>query len=269
MQRRRKNMTQLQACRTAVIAIFLLTAVFHTGAVAQAKSPQGVRNIVIVHGAWADGSSWSKVIPLLQAKGLHVVAVQNPLTSLADDVAATRRAIALQDGPVLLVGHSYGGVVITEAGNDPKVVGLVYVAALAPSEGESVASVTKPFPPAPLGSEVRADAEGFLTVTPKGIAEDFAQDLPDKEKQILTATQGPTAAAVFGGTVTTAAWKTKPTWCVIASNDRTVPPELQRAEAAAMNATSITVASSHVPMLSHPKEVADLIEQAASKAGSR
>jgi pimeloyl-ACP methyl ester carboxylesterase len=160
-------------------------------------------------------------------------------------------------------------VVITEAGNDPKVVGLVYVAALAPSEGESVASVTKPFPAAPLGGEVRADAEGFLTVTPKGIAEDFAQDLPDQEKQLLMATQGPTAGAVFGGTVTTAAWRTKPSWCVIASNDRTVPPELERAEAEAMKATSIIVPSSHVPMLSHPKEVADLIEQAAAKAGNR
>ena len=263
-------MTRSQIYRTALIAIagFLITAVFHTGAFAQANSPQQVRNIVIVHGAWADGSSWSKVIPLLQAKGLHVVAVQNPLTSLADDVAATKRAIALQDGPVLLVGHSYGGVVITEAGNDPKVVGLVYVAALVPSDGESVGSVTKPFPPAPLGREVRADAEGFLTVTPKGIAEDFAQDLPDNEKQLLTATQGPTAAAVFGATVTTAAWKTKPSWCVIASNDRAVSPELEKAEAAAIKATSITVPSSHVPMLSHPKEVADLIEQAAAKAGS-
>jgi pimeloyl-ACP methyl ester carboxylesterase len=264
------NMTLSQTHRTALIAIasFVLTAVFHTGAVAQANSPQGVRNVVIVHGAWADGSSWSKVIPLLQAKGLHVVAVQNPLTSLAEDVAATKRAIALQDGPVLLVGHSYGGVVITEAGNDPKVVGLVYVAALVPSEGESVASVTKAYPPAPLGSEVRADVEGFLTVTPKGIAEDFAQDLPDEEKQLLTATQGPTAAAVFGATVTTAAWRTKPSWCVIASNDHAVSPELEKAEAAAIKATSITVPSSHVPMLSHPKEVADLIEQAATKAGS-
>jgi pimeloyl-ACP methyl ester carboxylesterase len=264
-----ENMTLSQIYRTALIAFagFLLTAVFHTGPVAQANSLQGVRNIVIVHGAWADGSSWSKVIPLLQAKGLHVVAVQNPLTSLVDDVAATKRAIALQDGPVLLVGHSYGGVVITEVG-DPKVVGLVYVAALAPSEGESVASITKPFPAAPLGSEVRADAEGFLTVTPKGIAEDFAQDLPDSEKQLLTATQGPTAAAVFGATVTTAAWKNKPSWYVIASNDRAVAPELQKAEAAAMKAASITIPSSHVPMLSHPKEVADLIEQAAAKAGS-
>jgi pimeloyl-ACP methyl ester carboxylesterase len=146
---------------------------------------------------------------------------------------------------------------------------LVYVAAFAPSEGESVASVSKPFPPAPLGSEVRPDAEGFLIVTAKGIAEDFAQDLPDKEKQVLTATQAPTAAAVFGATITTAAWKTKPSWCVITTNDRTVPPELQKAEAAAMKATSITVPSSHVPMLSHPKEVADFIEQAAARAGSR
>ena len=196
-------MTASQTCRIALIAMagFLLPAVFHTGAVSQANSPQGVRNIVIVHGAWADGSSWSKVIPLLQAKGLHVVAVQNPLTSLADDVAATKRAIALQDGPVLLVGHSYGGVVITEAGNDPKVVALVYVAALVPSEGESAASVAKPFPPPPLFSEVQADAGGFLTVTPKGIAEDFAQDLPDKEQQLLTATQGATAAAAFEGTI--------------------------------------------------------------------
>ena len=163
-------MTLSQIYRTALIAVagFLLTAVLHIAAVAQAIFPQGVRNIVIVHGAWADGSSWSKVIPMLQAKGFHVVAVQNPLTSLADDVAATKRAIASQDGPVLLVGHSYGGVVITEAGNDPKVVGLVYVAALAPSDGESVASVTKPFPPAPLGSEVRADAEGFSDGDPKG-----------------------------------------------------------------------------------------------------
>jgi len=187
----------------------------------------------------------------------------------ANDRAYIKRAIAFQDGPVLLVGHSYGGVVITEAGNDPKVVGLVYVAALAPSDGESIASVTKPFPPAPLGSEVRPDANGFLTVTPRGIAEDFAQDLPDNEKQLLTATQGPTAAAVFGGTITTAAWKTKPSWSVIASNDRAVSPELEKAEAAAMKATSITVSSSHVPMLSHPEEVADLIEQAAAKAGSQ
>src|SRR5215470_11505791 len=261
-----------QTYRTALIvfAEFLLTAMFPIGGVAQANSPQGVRNVVIVHGAWADGSCWSKVIPLLQAQGLHVVAVQNPLTSLADEVAATRRAIALQDGPVLLVGHSYGGAVITEeAGNDPKVVALIYVAAFAPSSGESVSSIAKLFPPPPLFSEVRASAEGFLTVTAKGIAEDFAQDLPDTEKQVLTATQAPTAAAVFEAAITTAAWKTKPSWFVIASNDRAVAPELEKSEAVAMKATSITVPSSHVVMLSHPIEVADVIEQAAAIEAGR
>jgi pimeloyl-ACP methyl ester carboxylesterase len=250
------------------IAASLLAAALSTGAAAQMTAPAGVKNIVLVHGAWADGSSWSKVIALLQAKGLHAVAVQIPLTSLADDIATTKRAIALQDGPVLLVGHSYGGAVITEAGNDPKVVGLVYVAAFAPGEGESVAGISKPYPAAPLGSELRPDAEGFLTITPKGIAEDFAQDLPDSETQVLTATQGPTAAAAFGATITTAAWKTKPSWFVIAGNDRAIPPELEKAEAARMKATSITLASSHLAMLSHSAEVAELIERAAAKTGS-
>src|ERR1700678_2305424 len=133
------------------------------------KNDGGIRNVVLVHGAWADGSNWAKVIPLLEAKGLHVVAVQNPLSSLADAGAATQRAIALQDGPVILVGHSYGGAVITEAGNDPNVVGLVYVAAFAPGDGESVASISKPYPPTPLGAELRPDAQGYLSLTPKGI----------------------------------------------------------------------------------------------------
>jgi pimeloyl-ACP methyl ester carboxylesterase len=264
-------MTRSQAHRSAlaVIASLSLAAVLSTGTAAQTGMGAGVKNVVLVHGAWADGSSWSKVIPLLEAKGLHVVAVQNPLTSLADDVAATKRAIALQDGPVILVGHSYGGVVITEAGNDPKVVGLVYVAAFAPGNGESAGSIGKPYPPTPLGGELRPDAQGFLTVTSKGINEDFAQDLSDMEKQLLTATQGPTNAAVLGATISTAAWKTKPSWFVIASNDRAIPPELEKAEAVMMKATAITVASSHVAMLAHPKEVAEVIEQAADKAGAR
>jgi pimeloyl-ACP methyl ester carboxylesterase len=255
--------------RTASIAIagIFMAGALATGAAAQASMSSGVKNVVLVHGAFADGSSWSKVIPLLQAKGLHVVAVQNPLSSLADDVATTRRAIALQDGPVILVGHSYGGVVITEAGNDPKVVGLVYVAAFAPGDGETITSISKPYPPAPLGAELRPDAQGFLSVTPKGVAEDFAQDLSAQEKQLLTATQGPTNASVFGATITTAAWKTKPSWFAIAGNDRAIPPELEKAEAAMMKATSIIVPSSHVVMLTHAKELAELIEQAAAKAG--
>ena len=257
-----------QMYRTTLIAttMLILSSGLGMRGFAQANSPQGTKNVVLVHGAWADGSCWSGVIALLQAKGFHVVAVQNPLTSLADDVAATKRIIALQDGPVILVGHSYAGVVITEAGNDPKVVGLVYVAAFAPGEGESINSVSKPYPPAPLGSELRPDAQGFLTATRKGIAEDMAQDLPDAEQQILTATQGQTAASVFGATVTKAAWKSKPSWALIAGNDRAIPPELETDEAASIKATSITVSSNHLAMLSQPRAVADLIEQAAAKA---
>ena len=261
-------MKLLQMPRTVLIAATMLIPSFGLDmkGLAQTNSPQGVKNIVLVHGAWADGSCWSKVIALLEAKGFHVVAVQNPLTSLADDVAATQRIIALQDGPVILVGHSYAGVVITEAGNDPKVVGLVYVAAFAPGEGESINSVSKPYPPAPLGSELRPDAQGFLTATPKGIAEDMAQDLPPGEQRILTATQGQTAASVFGASVNRAAWRSKPSWAVIAGNDRAIPPQLEKDEAAAIKATSITVPANHLAMLSHPREVAELIEQAAAKA---
>jgi pimeloyl-ACP methyl ester carboxylesterase len=246
-----------QMHRAALIAtmMLILSSGLDMKGFAQAKSPQGVKNIVLVHGAWADGSCWSRVIALLEAKSFHVVAVQNPLTSLADDVAATKRIIALQDGPVILVGHSYAGVVITEAGNDPKVVGLVYVAAFAPGDGESINSVSKPYLPAPLGSELRPDAQGFLTATPKGIAEDMAQDLPEGEQ-----------ASVFGATVTTAAWKSKPSWALIAGNDRAIPPEPEKDEAAAIKATSITVPCNHLAMLSHPREVAELIEQAAAKA---
>jgi pimeloyl-ACP methyl ester carboxylesterase len=257
-----------QMYRTALIltTILILFSGLDIRGFAQANSPQRTKNIVLVHGAWADGSCWSKVIALLEKKGFHVVAVQNPLTSLADDVAATKRIIALQDGPVILVGHSYAGVVITEAGNDPKVVGLVYVAAFAPAEGESINSVSKPYPPAPLGGELRPDAQGFLTATPKGIAEDMAQDLPASEQRILAATQGQTAASVFGATITTAAWKSKPSWAVIAGNDRAIPPQLEKDEAANIKATSITVPANHLAMLSHPREVAELIEQAAAKA---
>ena len=250
----------------ALIVVGVYTGVSSSQASPEKAPANGAASVVLVHGAWADGSSWSKVIPLLQSKGLHVVAVQNPLTSLTDDVAATKRAIALQDGPVLLVGHSYGGVVITEAGNDPKVVGLVYVAAFAPGDGESVASISKPYPSAPLGNELRPDSQGFLSITPKGIAEDFAQDLPQAEREVLTSTQGPTNGAAFGATVTTAAWKTKPSWFVIAGNDRAIPPELEKAEAVRMKATAITLASSRLVMLSHPTEVADLIGKAATGA---
>src|SRR5215475_999432 len=165
---------------------------------AERAATGGVKNVVLVHGAFADGSSWSKVIPLLEAKGFKVVAVQNPLSSFAADVATTKRAIANMKGPVLLVGHSYGGAVITEAGNDPNVQGLVYVAAFAPGDGESVADVGKAYPPPPGMAEEIPDADGFISLTNKGVEEDFAPDLSPAERKLIAATQGPTAAVVFG-----------------------------------------------------------------------
>jgi pimeloyl-ACP methyl ester carboxylesterase len=252
---------------SAAIAGFSIAMALAVGAAAQANSTQVVKNVVLVHGAWADGSSWDKVIPLLEAKGLHVVAVQLSLTSLENDAATVKRALARQDGPVVLVGHSYAGAVISVAGNDEKVAGLVFVAAFAPDEGQSVFSISQPYPPAPIGTEFRPDMLGFLSVTPKGIMEDFAPDVSEREKMLLVATQGPTNVSCFSTNLSVAAaWKTKPNWFVVAADDRVIPPDLERAEAAAMNATTITLDSSHVVMLSHPKEVADVIEQAAAKA---
>ena len=231
-------------------------------------APAGIKNIVLVHGTWADGSSWAKVIPLLQAGGYHVTAVQNPLTSLADDVASTKRAIALQDGPVLLVGHSWGGVVITEAGNDPQVAGLVYVAAAAPDEGQSFLELVQTAPSTPGNDEIRPDAQHFVSMTPKGIMEDFAQDLSAVEQQVLIATQGPQAFAALQDKITQAAWKTKPCWYIVASNDRMINPDLERTLAQKMNATTTTLASSHVAMLAQPVEVAAVIMAAAAKLGT-
>lgn len=242
--------------------------------VASAERPRAVhaaasvRNVVLVHGAYADGSSYSRVIPLLEAQGLHVTAVQNPLTSLADDVAATRRAIARQDGPVILVGHSSAGVVITEAGNDPKVTGLVYISAIAPDDGQSASDALEGYPATPGGAEQHPDAAGYLTITRKGIDEDFVPDLPLAERARVYETQGDWHASFLAEKVTTAAWKTKPSWFII-PDDRMVPPGHERDAAARMHAKVTTLASSHVPMLSHPREVAAVILDAAAHASAR
>jgi pimeloyl-ACP methyl ester carboxylesterase len=226
-------------------------------------------NVILVHGAWADGSSWSKVIPLLQTRGLRVTAVQLPLSSLDADVATVRRAIALEDGPTVLVGHSYGGVVITESGDDSKVVGLVYIAAFAPDAGQSAGSLGASVEPARLGAEIRPDQDGFLKLTESGVRNDFAQDLTLTEKSVLFAAQGPTAGAALGANVSVAAWKNKPSWYLVATADRAIQPTLQRAMAKTINAQTIEITSSHVAMLARPDETANLILEAAGLVEQR
>jgi pimeloyl-ACP methyl ester carboxylesterase len=230
---------------------------------AQNKPSEPIKNIVLVHGAWADGSSYAKVIPLLEAKGFHVTAVQNPLSSFNDDVAAAKRIIDAQDGPVVLVGHSYGGSIITEAGNNPKVAALVYIAAFGPDTGESLATTGKGFAPTPASTEIRQIEDGYLVLTEKGVVDDFCQDLSPTERRVLLAVQGPTAASIFAAPIAHASWHEKPSWFVVAANDRTINPDYERFVAKRMGATVTTVQSSHVAMLAKPKEVADVISAAA------
>ncbi len=253
--------TSYAAALSALICASTLT--FSTNATAQVDSKRPVTNVLLVHGAWVDGSSWAKVIPVLETNGLKVVSVQIPLTSLADDVAATKQAIALADGPVLLVGHSYGGVVITEAGNDPKVKGLVYIAAFAPDAGESALTLLKTVPDSPAGAELRPDASGFLKLTEKGVSEDFAEELSAPEKRVLFATQIPTSVNALGAPVTQAAWKTKPSWFLVTTRDRVVPIELQRAMAHKLKAERIEVPSCHAVIIAHPEDVSAFIIKAA------
>ena len=229
--------------------------------------PRRVQNIVLVHGAFADGSSYAKVIPLLEAQGFRVTAVQNPLSSLAEDVAAAKRAIAAQDGPVLLVGHSWGGMSVSEAGNDPRVAGLVYIAAIVPQDGQSASDVLKPYPPTPGLGHMKPDSAGFLSLTRQGIEEDFVPDLPAAERALVYATQGPWNSAALGETVASPAWKTKPSW-FIAVNDRILPADYELAIAKLIKAKTTSLPSGHVPMLSRPKEVAAVIIAAANSLGT-
>ena len=232
---------------------------------------------MLVHGAWADGSSWSGVIPLLEADGYHVVAVQLPLTSLEDDDAVTERAIAritmAYPGPVLLVGHSYGGVVIGDTpGNDPNVAGLVYVAAFAPDGGESALSLLATLKPqSPLAPFLVFDAaHQFITISAQGVAEAFAQDLSKLEQAELTATQGPASGAALSATPTVVpAWRTKPSWFIVAAHDKAITAVLEQQMAERMNATTITLPTCHLAMLQEPLRVAEFIERAATSVGDR
>jgi pimeloyl-ACP methyl ester carboxylesterase len=219
--------------------------------------------VVLVHGAFADGSAWNRIVPLLQAKGLKVVSVQNPLSSLADDVAATRRAVDAQTGPVVLVGHSWAGMVITEAGEDERVKALVYVAAFAPAEGQSAVDLSKGYPKSEGSNYFVADKEGFVTMTLEGIARQLAQDLPPAQTNLMAVSQGAVRGANFEEKTTHAAWKTRPSWFIVSTQDHMIQPALQQAMAKNIGATVVTLPSSHVPQLSHPKAVADAIIAAA------
>ncbi|HKM69244.1 MAG TPA: alpha/beta hydrolase [Stellaceae bacterium] len=220
--------------------------------------------IVLVHGAWADGSSWNKVTSLLQAKDLSVIAVQIPLTSIEEDVVATNRIIADTEGPIILVGHSWGGVAVTQAGVDPKVAALVYVSAFAPDVGESGSSLISAHPTPPALSTMVTDSAGFVYQTIDGVLKNIAPDIPVAEARVLAVTQRRLAGKAFGQTVTAAAWKSKPSWFIVTADDRVVSAELQTAEARRMEARITVLQSSHMSLLSHPGEVAAVIEEAAA-----
>lgn len=243
----------------------LIASTLFAGAALPAQAAASDTTVVLVHGAFADGSSWEKVIPLLHAKGLKVVAVQNPLTSLADDVAAAQRVIDAQTGKVVLVGHSWGGSVITQAGTSDKVKALVYVAAFAPSEGEAVGDLGKSYPTPPGVPTLQADASGFLTLPEKSVAENFAQDVTPAQARLIYATQGPIHSKAFGEPVSVASWKSKPNYYIVAARDRMIDPGLQREFAAKLKATTTTLQASHVPMVSQPRQVADVIIAAAQR----
>ena len=233
-----------------------------TGGIVAAAIPTRARNIVLVHGLFADGSSWTEVIARLQVAGLNVTSVQNPLTTLPEAVASAQRVLARQDGPTVLVGHSFSGMIVTEAGTHPNVSALVYVAARAPDANEDYSALAKKFPTPPAsagvifdGNEGRLSEEAFLR--------DFAGDLPEAKARVLYAVQDPFQKALLDGRTTQAAWRSKPSFYAVSSEDRTINPDLERFMAKRMGAKTIEVKASHLSLISHPDEIAGLILEAA------
>ncbi len=220
-------------------------------------------NIVLVHGGFVDGSGWEGVYKILKKDGYTVSIVQNPTISLADDVAATKRILALQDGPVVLVGHSYGGAVITEAGNDPKVAGLVYIAAFAPDKGESVSTLIKDPPPGAPVPPILAPQDGYLFLDKAKFPASFAGDVDKERAMFMADSQVPWGLDALTGTITEAAWKTKPSWYLVTTDDKMIPPAAQRFMSKRAGSTVIEVAGSHSIYVSQPNAVAELIEKAA------
>lgn len=257
------SVVRSRGARRGIVALLCLLLV--CCAVMARRANETVRNVVLVHGAWADGSGWKGVFDILVKHGFRVSIVQEPETSFQDDVAATKRVLALQDGPCILVAHSYGGAVITEAGTDPSVVGLVYIAAHMPDTGEKESEDGKRFPSdlAKSGA-IKKTADGFTYIDPAQFHELFAADVPAEQAALMARSQVLNYADNFSATISNAAWRTKPSWMLVAGSDRTINPELERWYAERAKSHKVEVAgASHVVYISHPKEVAALIEEAA------
>ena len=265
-----KNNAIAMGGRTRLIygALAIMTIILSMGenTMAQTKSTTVVKNIVLVHGGFVDGSGWQRVYNTLKKDGYTVTIVQNPTISLADDVAVTKRAIAAQNGPVILVGHSYGGAVITEAGNDPKVAGLVYIAAFALDKGESVSSLIKDPPPGAPVPPILPPVDGFLLLDKAKFPASFAGDVSPEKAEFMADSQVPWGLNALGSTISEAAWKAKPSWYLLTTEDRMLPPDAQRLMSKRAGATVVEVKSSHAVYVSHPQAVAHLIEKAATGA---
>jgi pimeloyl-ACP methyl ester carboxylesterase len=225
----------------------------------------GVSNVVLVHGGFVDGSGWEGVYKILRKDGYTVSIVQNPTISLADDVAVTKRIVAVQNGPVILVGHSYGGAVITEAGNDPKVAGLVYITAFAPDKGESVSTLIKDPPPGAPVPPILPPQDGYLFLDKAKFAASFAADVDDERAAFMADSQVPWGLDALSGTISEPAWKTKPSWYLVATDDKMIPPPAQHFMSKRAGSTVVEVAGSHAIYVSQPNAVAALIERAAGK----
>jgi pimeloyl-ACP methyl ester carboxylesterase len=252
--------------RTRIICVLaIITTMFSIGGdvMAQTNESKAVKNVVLVHGGFVDGSGWQGVYKALKKNGYNVTVVQNSTTSLADDVATTKRAIATQDGPVILVGHSYGGAVITEAGNDPNVVGLVYIAAFAPDRGESVSSLIKSAPAGAPVPPILPPVDGFLMLDKAKFPASFAGDVSPEEAAFMADSQVPWGVNALGGAVTEPAWRTKPTWYLLTTEDRMIPPDAQRQMSKRAGAKVVEVKGSHAIYVSQPQAVAHIIEAAA------
>jgi pimeloyl-ACP methyl ester carboxylesterase len=249
--------------------IKLITILFACMFTVNVSFAQAVKNVVLVHGAFADGSGWEGVYNILSKKGYNVTVVQNPLTSLEDDVAAVNRALDKQDGPVVLVGHSWGGAVITEAGNSPKVVSLVYVAAFQPDAGETALKWAMDAAPAPENGILNPDATGFVYYDKAKFHAGFCADLSKEKSDFMFASQGPLGAKGFGTPISQAAWKTKPSWGIVATGDKSINPETERKMYLRSNTKITELNGSHVIFISKPKEVAAVIEAAAKGADKK